>query len=88
LTDYHETYCEHHASIFSSLYLLTHLKDILNFLTLSPERCWIRDEVASIKTKDMIMCCLIRAVAYLRMQLYTSMEKWWSDDKWRKTKGT
>jgi hypothetical protein len=39
----------------------------LNLLTPCPAKFQVRDEVLSLKTKDVTMCCLFRAITHLRV---------------------
>jgi hypothetical protein len=39
-------------------------------LALEPARCQIRDETSTLKTEDMIMCCLVKVIARLSADLW------------------
>jgi hypothetical protein len=46
-----------------------------SFLILQPSECRVRDEASNLETKDVIVCCLVRAVTHLREWWYINMEQ-------------
>jgi hypothetical protein len=48
--------------------------------TLFPVKCPVRDKASNLKTEDLIMCCVPRAVAHLREGCQVNKEQWWDDD--------
>jgi hypothetical protein len=48
-----------------------------SFLTLQPNKWWVKDETSKVKTEDTIISSLVRAITLTMVWWDVSMEQWW-----------